>query len=73
MVIKLLDIFPEKTKQLLLSRNWNDFGLDRIDSFNKGIILEGSEDDILDFIEDYFDCEREEAPTFFKVLTVDSN
>ena len=71
MIIKLLNIFPEKTEQLLIGRNWNNFDLDRIQPFSKGIVLEGSKDDIFDFIEDYFDVEREEVPNFFEILDTD--
>ena len=71
MIIKLLDTFPNRIEELLISRCWNDFGLDRIEPFTKGIVLEGSEDDILDFVEDFFDCEPEDAPSYFEVISVD--
>lgn len=68
MIIKLIDIFPEKLEQLIISRNWNNFGLDRIQPFSKGIILEGEEQDIFDFIQDEFDCEEEDITSFFEII-----
>lgn len=71
MIVRLLGVFPQKLEQLIISRNWNNFGLDRIKPFSDGIILEGQEQDILEFIQDEFDCEEDDAFQYFEELDED--